>query len=310
MTKNEQQVVRFGNVEVNLDYYAGSDAYSDGDIEDKILDFCRRGLTFQQALEEDDSWPVVYHLSPVRQNLLSWYPFEKGCRILEIGAGCGAVTGVLCDHGGDVVANELSKRRAEILATRHKDRENLRVYVGNLNEIKFCKPFDVVTLVGVLEYAAKFTPGPRPYIDFLKKIKALIRPGGRLLIAIENRFGLKYWSGAPEDHTSLIFDGIEGYQRGTEARTFSRAELAEKIAFAGLKIEQFYYPMPDYKLPIQVFSDRHLPSRGDLESHVPNYHAGHFKLFDEDAAFEGIIDLGLFSFFANSFLVDCRVEEE
>lgn len=309
MTKNERRVEKFGNVVVNLDYYAGHDAYSDGDIEDKILDFCRRGLTFQQALAEDDSWPVVYHLSPVRENLLSWYPFEKGCRILEIGAGCGAVTGVLCDHGGDVVASELSKKRAEILATRHQHRENLRVYVGNLNEVRFCKPFDVVTLVGVLEYAARFTDGPRPYIDFLKKIKSLIRPGGRLLIAIENRFGLKYWSGAPEDHTSLFFDGIEGYLRGDQARTFSRSELAEQINFAGLRIEQFYYPMPDYKMPIQIFSDRALPNRGDLESHVPNYQANRFRLFDEEAAFEGLIDLGLFAFFANSFFVDCRVDD-
>lgn len=306
---SERSQTRYGNVEVNLDNYTGHDQYTDGDVEDRILDFCRRGLTFQEALAEDDSWPVVYHLSPVRTNLVSWYPFEEGCRILEIGAGCGALTGVLCNHGGDVVANELSKRRAEILATRHQERENLRVYVGNLNEIKFCKPFDVVTLVGVLEYAGRFTEGPRPYIDFLRNIRALVRPGGRLLIAIENRFGLKYWSGAPEDHTSLVFDGIEGYQRGTEARTFSRAELAEIIAFAGYRIEQFYYPMPDYKLPVQIFSDRALPSRGDLENHVPNYNAGQFKLFDEDAAFEGLIDLGIFPFFANSFFVDCRVEE-
>ena len=309
MTKDDQRVVKFGNVVVNLDFYGGRDEYTDGDIEDKILDFVRRDLSFSQALAEDSSWPVVYHLSPVRENLLSWYPFEKGCRILEIGAGCGAVTGVLCDHGGDVVANELSRRRAEILATRHRERDNLRVYVGNLNEIKFCKPFDVVTLVGVLEYAERFTDSHRPYIDFLKRIRGLIRPGGRLLIAIENRFGLKYWSGAREDHTSLFFDGIEGYQRGTEARTFSRSELAEIINFAGLRVEQFYYPMPDYKMPIQVFSDRALPARGDLETHVPNYQAGSFKLFDEDAAFEGLIDLGLFPFFANSFLVDCRVDD-
>ena len=300
----------YGNVAVHLDHYSGRDAYSDGDVEEKILEFCRRGLTFEQALAEDDSWPVVYHLSPIRENLLSWYPFDADCRLLEIGAGCGAVTGVLCDRVGEVVANELSKRRAEILATRHQDRENLKVVVGNLNEVKFCKPFDVVTLVGVLEYAERFTPGPRPHIDFLRKIKEIVKPGGRVLIAIENRFGLKYWSGAREDHTSRFFDGIEGYRHDDDARTFSRSELAEKIAFAGLTVEQFYYPMPDYKFPIQIFSDRALPSRGDLEVHVPNYQKGEFRLFDEDAAFEGLIDLGLFAFFANSFFVDCRVEGE
>ena len=67
--------------------------------------------------------------------------------------------------------------------------------------------------------------------------------------------------------------------------------------------------MPDYKMPVQIFSDDALPKRGEIEAHVPHYHEGRFRLFDESAAFDGVIDEGMFPFFANSFLVDCRVED-
>ena len=50
----------------------------------------------EKILAEDDRWPGLYHFSPVRQNILGWYPFKKDASVLEIGAGCGAISGVLC----------------------------------------------------------------------------------------------------------------------------------------------------------------------------------------------------------------------
>ena len=78
-------------------------------------------MTYEQALEENDSWPVVYHLSPVRENLLAWYPFQKAASVLEIGAAGGAVTGAICKSASKVTAIDLSKIRSEILANRHKN---------------------------------------------------------------------------------------------------------------------------------------------------------------------------------------------
>ncbi|HXH59901.1 MAG TPA: class I SAM-dependent methyltransferase [Fimbriimonadaceae bacterium] len=299
---------RIGAVEIDLGAYRGEDRYSDGDVENTLLDFVRRGLTFEEAIAEDDSWPVIYHLSPVRENLLSWYPVSRSASVLEVGAGCGAVTGVLCQNAGSVVAVELSKRRAEILATRHQSCENLRVVVGNLGDVSVQRRYDVVTLIGVLEYAGQYTEGLNPYLEFLRTTRRFLAPGGRLLVAIENRFGLKYWAGAPEDHTSLHFDGIEGYQRGRQARTFSRKTLIDVVRLAGFRVEECYYPMPDYKMPIQIFSDSAPPGRGDIEMHYPEFHQARFHLFDESAALDSIVDAGQFPFFANSFLLECSVE--
>ena len=87
------------------------------------------------------------------------------------------------------------------------------------------RKFDYITLIGVFEYAAVYTKTENPYIDFLEKIIKLLKPDGKILIAIENKFGMKYWLGAPEDHTNVKYDGITGYQNDNTIRTFGKREL-------------------------------------------------------------------------------------
>jgi len=89
---------------------------------------------------------------------------------LEIGAGCGAITGALCDSLEKVVAVELSKRRATINYERHKNRDNLEIIVANLNNIEFCEKFDYITLNGVLSMLV-FYKNRQPLRRFFKTDK-------------------------------------------------------------------------------------------------------------------------------------------
>ena len=34
----------------------------------------------------------------------------------------------------------------------------------------------------------------------LQRVRSLLKPEGKLIVAIENQLGLKYFAGAPEDH--------------------------------------------------------------------------------------------------------------
>jgi cyclopropane fatty-acyl-phospholipid synthase-like methyltransferase len=67
--------------------------------------------------------------------------------------------------------------------------------VKPLNDIKLEEKFDYITLIGVLEYAGMFTHTNNPTVDFLKNIKRYLKDDGTIILAIENKFGLKYWSG-------------------------------------------------------------------------------------------------------------------
>jgi len=299
-------IEQVGNVKINMEFYLGEDLYSDGDIEDEILDIVKNNTDFTEILHKDSKWSILYHFTPLRRNLLEWYNFKKDSSILEIGAGCGALTGLFCEKVEKVTAVELSKKRADIIANRHIDKTNLEIVVGNFNDISFKEKFDYITLIGVLEYAGKYTDSKNPFVDFLSKIKVLLKPKGTLIIAIENKFGLKYWAGAREDHTGKLFDSIENYLDDGDVRTFGKDELTKILDGVGFNNLEYYYPMPDYKIPVKIFSDEYLPTIGQIGGNFPNYDQQRYIFLNEKTSYDNIILNNHFDFFANSFLVFCK----
>lgn len=293
---------------LNLQYYKEIDLYSDGDIENEILEIVKYAQDFTHILSNTKSWPILYHLTPHRKNLLEWYEFDKTKNLLEIGGGCGAFSGMFADKLKDVKVVELSKRRSEIIYNRHKNHNNLEIIVGNLNDIIFKERFDYVTLIGVLEYAGKFTQSNTPFKTFLEKAKSYLKPKGTLLLAIENKFGMKYWAGAKEDHTDKYFDSIENYPYNKEIQTFGKYELEELFKKIGFSELNFYYPYPDYKLPKIIYSDNYLPNIDEFfDIYSPNFDHERYVLFNESEAFRNIIKNKQFPFFSNSFLIEANL---
>lgn len=296
--------------DITLDYsfYSERDSYSDGDIEDEILELVKNEPDVEKIIQKDYRWPVLYHLSPVRQNILEWYDFQSEACCLEVGAGCGAITGVLSRKLGIVDCVDLSERRCLINAYRNRQCKNVTIYVANFNNLKLDKKYDYITLIGVLEYAAYYTDSSNPYVDFLKNIKGMLKPDGKVLIAIENKYGLKYWSGRAEDHTGLAFEGISGYHKtDSRVRTFSKKKLEQIIKEAGYEGMKFYYPVPDYKFPQQVFSDEYLPRRDSFVFDGMVYDNETWETFDENMVVKELIQDGEFEFFSNSFFVEVAV---
>lgn len=298
-------------MKLNYDFYTGNDKYSDGDIENVILDYTERYKEgeFDEVFKNDICWPVFYHLSPIRQNVINWYPFKKDSTVLEIGAGMGAITSALCKKAKKVTCVELSKQRASCIAKRCKDYDNLEIYVANLNDVKFEEKFDYITLIGVLEYAPVYTHSTNPFKDFLDYIKTFLKEDGKLIIAIENQFGLKYFAGAPEDHTSKKYDGITGYENKNGVKTFCKPLLKNILKESGFNYTKFYYPLPDYKLPNIIFSDDYLPTENNIENYMTYYYEGTEIEFDEKKAYKETINNGVFDIFANSYIVEASNKE-
>lgn len=288
---------------LNFDFYQGENEYSDGDVENDLLDIIKSGKAFDDVLRNDRRWPINYHLSHIRHNVLSWYPFAGGCDILEVGAGCGAITGLLCEKAGHVTAVELTKRRATINFERNKGYDNLDIYAGDIFKINFDRKFDYITSIGVLEYAAFMSKDKNPYADFLNRLKKMLKPGGHILIAIENRFGLKYFSGSKEDHTGRIFDGINGYPDNDRVRTFTKSEIEELLDSCDLCNHKFYYPYPDYKFPEYILTDKSINQFSEKSSIGITAHS-EIALFDETKVLKSLGADGVAASFANSFLID------
>ncbi len=228
----------------------------------------------------------------------------QGLKVLEVGSGCGAITGAIARRAGSVTCVELSKKRSEINAWRHREHGNITIHVGNFKDIEPKLPgdYDLICLIGVFEYAMGYMGGETPYEDFLKILISHLAPEGRLLIAIENQYGLKYFAGCKEDHLGTYFSGIENYEAQKGVRTFSREGLERIFRNCGVGEWHFYYPYPDYKFMTTLYSDEFLPKKGELCNNLRNFDRDRMLLFDEKAAFDGIVEDGLYPVFANSYL--------
>lgn len=292
---------------INYDFYCGEDKYSDGDIEEYLRYLVENHIDINTLDSYEKTYPVFYHLSHLRENIVNWYPFKKDQDVLEIGAGCGAITGALCRKAGNVVSVDLSKRRAEINYRRNINAENLTIYVGNQNDIRFDRKFDYVILNGVFEYAMSFTEGEDPYGDFLKKCQSFLKPDGKLLIAIENRLGLKYFTGSAEDHTGNYFLGLNEYPDNRTVRTFSRSEWISLLDRCGLKCK-FFYPYPDYKFPTEIFTDASLAVNGYGKPYY-NLEVNRYLWLQENKLARTLAQEGVAGSFANSFFLEISPEE-
>lgn len=308
---------KIGNVILNYKYYSGTDSYSDGQIEDKLLELVKNNESaeYNRLIYENSNWAILYHLSDVRTNILDVVDFNGHERVLEIGAGCGAITGKLAEKVGKVTCIDLSRKRSLINAYRNKNKNNIEIYVGNFETVQqgLEEKYDYITLIGVFEYGQYYISSALPYEDFLLMIKKHLKKDGKIIIAIENKFGMKYWAGCKEDHLNKFYSGIEGYRDSDRARTFSKLELEKILQKTGLNEYRFFYPYPDYKLPEIIYSDSFLPVKNELEKNIRNFDTDRLMLFDEKLAFNNVIDSEMFPFFSNSFLIVCgmdKIEED
>lgn len=302
----ETQTKIIGKITLDERFYEGVDRYSDGVIEDELLEIAKSHskCDYRKVTEETLNWPVLYHFSPFRENIVEWIPLTKNDKVLEVGSGCGAITGVLSAKAGSVTGIDLSDKRSQINAHRLQDSDNVTIMVGNFRDIEESLPcdYDAIMLIGVFEYGFGYMDTENPYEDFLKILLKHLKKGGRLYIAIENRMGLKYFAGCTEDHAGKYFEGLEGYPGKGVAKTFTRKGLEKIFSACGVTEYSFYYPYPDYKFPHTIFSDEILPKKGELHDNIRNFDRPRMLLFDETKVFDTIIEDGEFPLFSNSYL--------
>ncbi len=293
-------------------------SYSDGkEVEARIrrilLSCDELGSGSLRLRREISDWPSLYHLSPARSNLLR--PFGEALKgnVLEIGAGCGALTRFLGECGGAVTAVEGSVNRASAAAARCRNLPNVRVIVEAFDRLRPSPIFNAITLIGVLEYARAYFPtkGADPVNAMLMHAAKFLVPNGLMFVAIENQLGLKYFAGSGEDHVGIPFFGLEDrYPPIGSCVTFGRRELQKRLSEAGIPRQSWWFPFPDYKFPSAVVSEDLLLTcsenglRGMIESAAardPQSPAN--PSFSLKRAWGPVLRNGMGGDLANSFLV-------
>lgn len=255
-------------------------------------------------------WPSRYHLDRRRTNILRPINFDKSMRVLDVGAGTGVMSRYAAERGAEVVALEGDSMRAELASLRCEGL-NVDVRCGFVNDFDDSEGFDLILVIGVLEYATNHPAAPA---GFLKKLSQLLNPDGSIVIAIENQMGLAYWMGANEDHLNEPWVGLEGYVSTSTVKTFSKPVLSSLLTDAGFKHQNWLYPFPDYKLPLTILSDRAYMENDRVDlidqlvgTPVDRSRSGVLPFFDTRALHRQVIESDMGQDMSNSFLVVCRL---
>lgn len=251
------------------------------------------------ALAGENCPQCLYAFSPLRENLFEWVEFEPDARILQIGSDYGSFTGILADRVKEVVVLDPRDENLEVNRLRHGARENVIYVRGDLrDQVQWkvykpkleadakeimCQPFDYIVLGGFLMECKK-----EEAIGLLREAADYLKPGGVMLAAVENETGVRYWMGAPKQENSYL-----------EPEFRSLFEELKKTWGGSFTM---YYPVPDYRYPVAVYSDHYLPETGDVTNISKRYDGPGFWFGSEEEAMAKACQNGMFTKFNNSFL--------
>ncbi|MBR3614692.1 MAG: hypothetical protein IKL55_05900 [Clostridia bacterium] len=208
-----------------------------------------------------------------KKNIISWYPIEAKDTVLQVG------------------------EDAEIHQELLKKTNNV-VVIEKIDEFEIKANFDYITLIGNFENLNT----EKEIIDLIAFAKSCLTRDGRILIAMKNKFGMKYWTGEKESENSEVFGTIVSKKENI----FGIAKI--KSILDNLKLKyKFYYPLPDYKTANVIFSDEYLPNNDSIDARDLTYcKDGELLVFSEREAYKQLLneDKTQFPFFANSFFIE------
>ena len=247
--------------------------------------FLKYNGDIKTLLQENPNVDYLYALSDIRENLLEWYEFDQNASLLQVGSDYGALTGLYSRRVKEVTVLDPNDNDLSFNRLRNQKQENIRYVAGELEAFED-EGFDYVVMVGSLK---------APYEQQIQKAKSLLKPEGKLILALCNRLGLKYQAGAIPDQVRL-----------------SRAEVLELLCGTegNRGKAEFYYPMPDYRSAMALYSDHYLPGKGDLTHAILAYDYPKYLRFDLGKMYDEVCEGKQFETFANSFLTIWSRHEE
>lgn len=164
------------------------------------------------------------------------WPAMEESRILDAGSMWGGISIPAAQYHGEVYAVDKTIETLEFLDIRARQMgfHNIHVAAASIRNLPFPDNFfDVVVLSGVLEWVAleedvvlekqwqktgrgikikqekKYPESPaQMQLKVLQEVSRVLKPGGSIFLAIENRIGCIYLLGFPDEHMNLPFVGI------------------------------------------------------------------------------------------------------
>ena len=287
----------------------------------KILDRVKnepwRKVVFEEVFPINE---FLYHIMTDTSRADGQYllPIKKGSLVADIGAGYGTFAILLAKRGTQVLAIDPSPKRLEFLK-ECAIQEGVLKYITLISAHAQRLPLkdkkcDAVIMNGVLEWVGEFSNDENVLSSqkkALKEVYRILSNNGVFYLGIENREGLKYLLGAPEDHSGIPYVSLLSRtdadivseninKKPYKTHTYNKKEYLELLKSVGFKKTEFYSALPDYKLPKVFFED-------DLE--IEKYLSTNLSLAlaktkkPEWFTTKNLLEKGLYHKFSNSFVM-------
>ena len=231
-------------------------------------------------------------MNEIPKGLLAWYTFKKQAKALYI------------SNEKDGRYNLLNEKGllVEQVSSNHSIN---KLFIENSK-----KKYDYIVAIQQIEKA--LNP-----IELLYNWKKMLKTDGKLLLAVDNRLGLRYFCGDRDPFTGRSFDGIENYRQLTnigeryiKGRNYSKFEVNCFLKEAGWTYCKAYSVLPNLELPQLVYSENILPNEELGIRLFPKYNHPDSVFLEEKYIYTDLINNEMFHQMANSYLFECSLNGE
>ena len=241
------------------------------------------------------------HIAPLfRGDIHTVLPISKDSIVLDAGSMWGGITVPLAQFCNTIYAVDQTWESLKFLEVRAKQEslDNIIPLESSIVKLPFeAAKFDLIILNGVLEWLAteeevildrdwnnastkklsgeKETDPELMQLKGLKELNRVLKDDGSIYIAIENRIGLQYLAGYPDDHVNIRFvsflprflaDLITRKVKNHPYRTYlySPNKLKQLVEKAGFKHVELYSSYPHYNIISRLIPFSEFDSLGNL----------------------------------------------
>ncbi|MFL5804603.1 MAG: class I SAM-dependent methyltransferase [Roseiflexaceae bacterium] len=182
---------------------------------------------------------------------------RPGMRVLDIGCGSGAITRGIAEAvapGGRVVGLDINAGLIGEARKAHADVPGLSFEIAEVERFAHPATFDIVTAARVLQWLAD-------PLGALRKMAALVKPGGRVLV-LDYNHELIAWQPAPPPRFQAFYAAFLCWRADSGMDNAIADHLAELFAQAGLteitvtpQHETATHGDPDFATRINLWPD-------------------------------------------------------
>ncbi len=230
-----------------------------------------------------------YATDPNRACGLFLCPLTPDSVVLDCGAGWGTLTLVAAQASRAVAAMDPCLQNLQVVRLRAREAglPNITPVLGDILAPPFPDShFDLVVMNGVLEWVGRSQAFASPQAAqeaALLQVQRILKPGGHLYLAIENRLGFKYFLGKRDEHTDGLrfttvlprwaadlvsrLAGLGLYR----TYTYSAGGYRRLLRRSGFQTARFYLALPDYRHPRFLIPTRDASFQYVLDNHLRSH---------------------------------------